>query len=54
MASAAGEGRDPTAPIRTMFPRTETLVLTDCTHSGPMEHPELLEEAIRQFAARTS
>src|SRR3972149_4151651 len=49
-----GEGRDPAAPIRGMFPRTETLVLPDCTHSGPMEHPELMEEAIRQFAARTS
>jgi pimeloyl-ACP methyl ester carboxylesterase len=47
-----GEGRDPVAPIRRMFPRCVSLVMPDATHSGPMEHPEAFERAIREFATQ--
>jgi pimeloyl-ACP methyl ester carboxylesterase len=45
------EGRDPLAPLRPMFPRIEMTIFPDCTHSGPMEHPELFEAAIRKKVA---
>ncbi len=46
-----GDGRDPVSPVRAMFPRCESIVLPGCTHSGPMEHPEVFEQVIRNFAA---
>jgi pimeloyl-ACP methyl ester carboxylesterase len=46
------DGKDPTAILRGYFPKTEMRVQADSTHSGPMEHPELFERSIRQFAAR--
>ena len=42
---------DPVAALRTMFHTVETQVLPDCTHSGPMEHPDSFEAAIRDFSA---
>lgn len=45
-------GQDPVAKLRAVFPRIESRVLPGCSHSGPMEHPELFEAAIRDFAAR--
>jgi len=47
-----GEGRDPTVAIRPMFPRCEVVVMSECTHSGPMERPEAFEALIREFAGR--
>jgi len=42
------EGRDPAAGIRTMFPRCETRIMADATHTGPMEQPELFEQIVRE------
>jgi pimeloyl-ACP methyl ester carboxylesterase len=46
-----GEGRDPASVIKSMFPNTESRVFENATHYGPMEYPELFEEAVREFAA---
>ena len=46
-----GPGIDHTSVLRRLFPRTQAHILPDCSHSGPMEHPELFEAAIREFAA---
>jgi pimeloyl-ACP methyl ester carboxylesterase len=45
------QGTDPADAIREMFTNVETQILPDCTHSGPMEHPDLFEASIRNFAA---
>jgi pimeloyl-ACP methyl ester carboxylesterase len=42
------QGRDPAAGIRTMFPRCETRIIADATHTGPMEQPELFEQIVRE------
>lgn len=47
-----GEGRDPMAAVRRMFPRAELVVMPDGTHFGPMEQPEFFERAVRDLAAR--
>jgi pimeloyl-ACP methyl ester carboxylesterase len=47
-----GDGRDPAAGIRTMFPACETRVLPNATHTGPMEQPDLFEQIVRGFADR--
>lgn len=47
-------GRDPSAGIRTMFPRCETRVMADATHTGPMEQPELFEAIVRERVPRQS
>ncbi len=48
----AGEGRDPSAAVRPMFPISEMSVMAGCTHSGPMERPDVFEGLIREFARR--
>jgi pimeloyl-ACP methyl ester carboxylesterase len=45
-----GAGRDPVAGIRTLFPRCETRMVAGGTHTGPMEQPDLFEQAVRDFA----
>ncbi len=47
-----GAGRDPTAPVRELFPACASVILPECTHSGPMERPELFEQTIREFVGR--
>jgi hypothetical protein len=47
-----GKGLDPMKPISMMFPDAEYRVMSDATHSGPMEHPDVFEAAIREFEAR--
>jgi pimeloyl-ACP methyl ester carboxylesterase len=47
-----GGGRDPVAGIRTMFPKAESRIFPDGTHTGPMEHPQEFERLVREFAAR--
>lgn len=44
-------GQDPVAVLRPLFPRIGVRVLPGCTHSGPMERPDLFEETIRAFVA---
>jgi pimeloyl-ACP methyl ester carboxylesterase len=44
----AGNGRDPAAGIRTMFPRCESRIIAGATHTGPMEQPELFEQIVRE------
>src|SRR5215208_7050897 len=45
-----GEGRDPAARMRPMFPRVETRVLPGATHFGPMEQPAAFAAIVREFA----
>jgi pimeloyl-ACP methyl ester carboxylesterase len=45
-------GADPAANIRLLFPSLESRVMTNATHTGPMEHPEEFEALIRAFDAR--
>ena len=45
------DGADPAGTIREVFPSTESKILPGCTHSGPMEQPELFEASVRAFAA---
>jgi pimeloyl-ACP methyl ester carboxylesterase len=47
-----GNGRDPVAGIRTMFPRATIHVMEGATHTGPMEQPERFEQEVRAFAGR--
>jgi pimeloyl-ACP methyl ester carboxylesterase len=42
---------DPIANLRPYFPNARVRFQAESSHSGPMEHPELFEQAIREFAA---
>ena len=46
----AGEGRDPAARLRPMFPRVEARIMAGATHFGPMEQPEAFATIVREFA----
>ena len=45
-------GQDPAAAARQLFTHVEVQVQADSTHSGPMEHPDVFEATVREFAAR--
>jgi pimeloyl-ACP methyl ester carboxylesterase len=42
---------DPIRGLRPYFPNARVRLQADSSHSGPMEQPELFEQAIRDFAA---
>lgn len=44
-------GEDPVSTLRKYFSRVDLKVMPAATHSGPMEHPDLFEAYIREFAA---
>lgn len=45
-----GEGRDPVAPIRAIFPQLMVQMMPGGSHFGPMEQPEFFEASLRAFA----
>lgn len=47
-------GQDPAAAARQLFTNVEVRIQEHSTHSGPMEHPDLFEATIREFAGRLS
>ncbi|HXH20953.1 MAG TPA: alpha/beta hydrolase [Dehalococcoidia bacterium] len=44
-----GPGRDPSRPVRTIFPQVQTEVMSGATHFGPMERPDEFERLILDF-----
>jgi pimeloyl-ACP methyl ester carboxylesterase len=46
-------GQDPAAAARQLFTNVDVHIQANSTHSGPMEHPELFEAEIREFAKKT-
>jgi pimeloyl-ACP methyl ester carboxylesterase len=45
-----GPGRDPSAPVRALFPGVTWQVMAGVTHFGPMEQPDEFERVVLEFA----
>jgi pimeloyl-ACP methyl ester carboxylesterase len=45
-------GEDPVRELRRLFINVRVRTQPDSTHSGPMEHPEMFESLIREFASQ--